>query len=80
MLSETVDWDERPTRKSFKEFTKGHAGLTELRLKSKGMYGGKIVKTQIRPLGILKRSDKRFIFLNGCEKHGHLETIPTGCL
>jgi len=70
MLSETEDWDEpKKSKRKYKELTRAHAGLCELLLK--------VNRTNLRPLGVLRREQRQFIFLGGCEKHGFW-TIPLG--
>jgi hypothetical protein len=66
VLSETEDWDE-PKRKKYKELKGRHKGLCELILKVEG--------ENLRPLGVLRRQQRQFVFLGGCEKHG-LWTVP----
>jgi hypothetical protein len=69
-LSETEDWDEMKERKrKYKELARRYPGMYELKYKVAG--------TNFRPLGILKRVERQFIFLGGCEKHG-LWTAPPG--
>jgi len=71
VLSETEDWDEvKPTKRKYKELTKGHAGLCELKLK--------VGDRKFRPLGILRRETREFIFLGGVEKIGQNATDPEG--
>lgn len=61
-LSETEDWDEaKKSKRKYKELTRNYPGLFELIFKADGK--------NFRPLGILKRIERQFIFLGGCEKH-----------
>jgi hypothetical protein len=67
-LSETDDWDEpKPTKRKYRVLTKRHVGLCELKFKVHGR--------KFRPLGILARENREFVFLGGCEKQG-MNTIP----
>ena len=69
-LSETQDWDDAKKKKrKYKELERKHAGLCELILKVEGK--------NLRPLGVLKRELRQFVFLGGCEKHTFW-TIPPG--
>lgn len=66
-LSETEDWDE-PKKKKYKELERKHKGLCQLMLKVEGR--------NLRPLGLLRREQRQFIFLGGCEKHPFW-TVPS---
>jgi hypothetical protein len=70
VLSETEDWDE-PKRKKrkYKELDKQHKGLSELILKVDGK--------NLRPIGLLRKEQRQFVFLGGCEKHTFW-TVPPG--
>jgi hypothetical protein len=62
VMSETEDWDDvKKKKRKYKELERAHVGLCELIYKSDGK--------NMRPLGILKREARQFIFLGGCEKH-----------
>jgi hypothetical protein len=70
-LSETEDWDEaKSSRKKYKELFGKHEGLCELILK--------VGKRKFRPLGILHRDSREFVFLGGAEKVGQGVTDPEG--
>lgn len=70
-LAETDDWDEaRSTRRKYKELSRQHEGLCELILTVDGR--------KFRPLGILIRETREFIFLGGAEKIGRGATDPAG--
>ena len=61
-LSETEDWDEVKERKrKYKELIRHYSGMYELIFK--------VGRKNFRPLGILRRSERQFVFLGGCEKH-----------
>jgi hypothetical protein len=61
-LSETEDWDEVKERKrKYKELVRFYPGMYELIFK--------VGRKNFRPLGILRRSERQFVFLGGCEKH-----------
>ena len=61
-LSETDDWDEpKKKHRKYKELERSHVGLTELILK--------VGRKNLRPIGLLRREQRQFIFLGGCEKH-----------
>ena len=69
-LSETEDWDAPKERKrKYKELEGKHKGLCELILK--------VERKNLRPLGALRREQRQFIFLGGCEKHGFW-IVPPG--
>lgn len=77
VLSETEDWEHaKKKNQKFRELEKEHKGLTELKFETEGKYLGRFIKKQFRALGILRKSELTFIFLNGCEKHGYLGTVP----
>lgn len=68
-LSETPDWDAvKKKKRKYKELFKQHAGLSQLMFKVDGK--------KFRPLGILRRQQRQFIFLGGCQKHTWFWTIP----
>jgi len=68
-MAETEDWDEvKPRRRKYKELTRQHEGLCELFLK--------VNERSFRPIGILRRETREFIFLGGCEKVGQGATDP----
>jgi hypothetical protein len=70
-LSETEDWDEpKPRKRKYKELRREHEGLCELFL----IWGTR----SFRPIGILHREIREFIFLGGCEKLGKDVTDPKG--
>jgi hypothetical protein len=70
-LTETEDWDEaKPSKRKYKELTREHQGLCELLLK--------VGKRNFRPVGILQREIREFIFLGGAEKVGQGATDPEG--
>jgi hypothetical protein len=70
-MAETEDWDEvKLKRRKYKELTRQHQGLCELILK--------VGSRSFRPLGILRRETREFIFLGGCEKLGQDQTDPKG--
>ena len=70
-LSETEDWDEiKPRRRKYKELIREHKGLCELILN--------VDDRSFRPLGILRRETREFVFLGGCEKIGQGATDPEG--
>ncbi|HVB58595.1 MAG TPA: hypothetical protein VNE63_19500 [Candidatus Acidoferrales bacterium] len=70
-LDETEDWDEvKPRKRKYKELSRRHEGLCELLLK--------VGKRKFRPLGILRRETREFIFLGGAEKIGQDATDPEG--
>lgn len=68
VLSETNDWDH--VKPKYKDLNREHAGLCELRLK--------VGRRHFRPIGILLRDERTFIFLGGCEKLGRGATQPAG--
>lgn len=69
-LSQTDDWDETKKKKrKYKELERKHKGLCELILKVEGK--------NLRPLGVLRRELRQFVFLGGCEKHAFW-TFPLG--
>jgi hypothetical protein len=62
VLCETEDWDEvKKKKRKYKELTRNYPGIYELIFK--------VGKTNYRPLGILRRTERQFIFLGGFEKH-----------
>jgi len=66
-LEETEDWDEpKPKDRKYKELSGKHVGLCELIFKVEGR--------NFRPIGILHREIREFIFLGGCEKKGWFGT------
>ncbi|HEY0704254.1 MAG TPA: type II toxin-antitoxin system RelE/ParE family toxin [Candidatus Acidoferrales bacterium] len=65
-LSEIDNWDD--ARPKYKELDRQHAGLCELRLK--------VGKRHFRPIGVLLREERTFVFLGGCEKKGRGTTDP----
>lgn len=68
VLSETEDWDAvKKKKRKYKELERRHAGLCELILEVEGKH--------LRPLGVLRRERRQFVFLGGCEKHTFW-TIP----
>jgi len=70
-MSETENWDEvKPRKRKYKELTRQHEGLCELLLK--------VGKRSFRPLGILRRETREFIFLGGAEKIGQDASDPEG--
>lgn len=72
VLSETEDWDEvKEKKRKCKELERHYPGLYELRFRVDGVH--------FRPLGILKRLERQFILLGGCEKHTFW-TIPNDAL
>jgi hypothetical protein len=67
-MSETEDWDEvKESKRKYKELSRNFPGMYELKFK--------VGRTNYRPLGILKRVERQFVFLGGCEKHGFW-TVP----
>lgn len=69
VLSETEDWDEvKPSKRKYKELSREGAGLFEL-LFNTG-------RRQFRPLGLLFRDKREFLFLGGCVKLGRGRTDP----
>jgi hypothetical protein len=71
VLSETEDWDEvKATRRKYKELSRSHQGLCELKFK--------LGRRRFRPLGVLIRDNREFVFLGGCEKKGRGESDPPG--
>ena len=75
--AKTEDWDEaKKSKRKYKELQKEHKGLTQLIFEVISQLHGKQIRTHFRPIGIMKRSERQFIFLGGCEKHGTLGTIP----
>ena len=68
VLAETEDWDEvKKKRRKYKELTRKYPGMYELIFK--------VGRKNFRPLGILRRVERQFIFLGGCEKHP-VWTVP----
>jgi hypothetical protein len=71
ILSETEDWDEASSnRRKYKELSRHHVGLCELRFK--------VGRRRFRPLGIIDKENRTFMFLCGCEKFGRGATDPEG--
>jgi hypothetical protein len=67
-LSETEDWDEPELgKRKYKVLTRRHVGLCELKFR--------VNARKFRPLGVLARDNREFVFLGGCEKH-RMNTIP----
>lgn len=67
LLERTEDWDaQNKTRRKYKELTRRHAGLCELRFTLEGR--------KFRPIGIRDAAVRQFIFLGGCEKKGFFGT------
>lgn len=61
-LSITEDWDEvKEKDRKYKELERDRVGLTQLMFKVK--------RKNFRPIGVLKRAAREFIFFGGCEKH-----------
>jgi hypothetical protein len=70
-LANTEDWDEaKPNKRKYKELKREHEGLCELFLN--------VGERSFRPLGILHRDIREFVFLGGCEKTGQGLTDPEG--
>jgi hypothetical protein len=75
-LERIEDWDEvKKAKRKYRELDRGLAGLTELKFSTTTQNLGKNFKKQFRPLGILKRKEREFIFLGGFQK-GHGGPIP----
>ena len=67
-LSVTEDWYEAKKKdRQYKELERDRIGLAQLMLKVK--------RKNLRPIGLLRRQEREFIFLGGCEKHPFW-TIP----
>lgn len=63
------DWDTvKKAKKKYEELQRDLAGLTELKFSTTTRSGGRNHRKQFRPLGILIRQEKRFIFLGGFQK------------
>ena len=66
-MAETEDWDEpKEKERKYEELSRKHAGLCELKFK--------VGKRRFRPVGILHRGIREFIFLGGCEEKGWFGT------
>jgi hypothetical protein len=67
-LSRIRDWDEvKKARRKYEEL-RDHPGLTELKFKTTSQERGQNRHKQFRPLGLLKRSSREFIFIGGFQK------------
>jgi hypothetical protein len=76
-LAETEDWAAvKKKRRKYKELEWEDIGLTQLIFETERRYLGRHFKKQFRPIGIWKKDEWQFIFLNGCQKHGVLGTTP----
>jgi hypothetical protein len=68
-LGRIDDWDEvRKSSRKYCELKRQLVGLTELKFATVTQAMGKNHKKQFRPLGILKRLERQFIFLGGFQK------------
>jgi len=75
-LERVEDWDEvKRAKRKYLELERELVGLTELKFATITQNMGKNFKKQFRPLGILKRKERQFIFLGGFQK-GHGGPIP----
>jgi hypothetical protein len=62
IMSVTEDWDEvKEKERKYKELERDRIGLAQLMFKVK--------RKNFRPIGLLRRQEREFIFLGGCEKH-----------
>lgn len=77
LLAKTENWDaNKKTKSQFKHLSKEHLGLTQIMFEVIAEKGGNRETKRYRILGIMKRTEKKFILFNGCEKHGTAGNIP----
>jgi hypothetical protein len=75
-LQRIEDWDTvRRAKQKYKELQRELVGLTELKFSRTTQAMGRNFKTHFRPVGILKREQRLFIFLGGFKK-GNPGPIP----
>ena len=73
ILEATEDW--RDT-KAFKELTRQHAGLGEIRFSVRKRIRGREIVRRFRPVGLWIEGARQFTFLVGCEKSRGMYTPP----
>ena len=75
-LQRIEDWDSvKKARRKYRELQRELQGLTELKFSVTVQIMGRNLKKHFRPLGILKRHQRQFIFLGGFQK-GNPGPIP----
>jgi hypothetical protein len=75
-LERIPDWDEvKKAKRKYRELKRELIGLTELKFSTTVQGMGRNRKKHFRPLGILKRPEREFIFLGGFQK-GNPDPIP----
>jgi hypothetical protein len=76
-LGRIEDWDEvKRARRKYRELQRGLLGLTELKFAVITQTMGRNIRKQFRPLGILKREEREFIFLGGFQKSNNAPIPP----
>jgi hypothetical protein len=75
-LQRIEDWDSvKKASRKYRELVRELQGLTELKFSVTVQIMGRNLKKHFRPLGILKRDQRQFIFLGGFQK-GNPNPIP----
>jgi hypothetical protein len=75
-LQRIEDWGSvKKARRKYRELQRELQGLTELKFSVTVQIMGRNLKKHFRPLGILKRDQRQFIFLGGFQK-GNPGPIP----